>query len=108
MQEAKATSTLPAVSACSDQSIGDRFIVSSVDTINRSPITLLLTPELHQGERRKQSRWGSGGCRSRAASTQRCTSNIARSRDKMTGYRVCGNDSHVINCGAMYLFDMYM
>ncbi|EMP41067.1 hypothetical protein UY3_01686 [Chelonia mydas] len=57
----EATSTLPAGSVGHDQSIGDRFTVSSVDAINRSPIALLSTLELHQGERRKRSRRGSGG-----------------------------------------------
>ncbi|EMP31702.1 YTH domain-containing protein 1 [Chelonia mydas] len=52
----------------------DRWVVinllSSVDVINRSPIALLSTPELHQGERRKRSRRGSGGHRSRATRTR--------------------------------------
>ncbi|EMP38338.1 Poly [ADP-ribose] polymerase 14 [Chelonia mydas] len=63
-------STLPARSACSDRSIGDRFIVSSVDTINRSPIALPSTPELLHGKRRKRSRRGSGRRRSRAVRTR--------------------------------------
>ncbi|EMP41114.1 hypothetical protein UY3_01647 [Chelonia mydas] len=60
-------STLPAGSAGSDRSIGDRFIASSVDVINRSPIALPSTLELHHGKRRKQSRQGSSSRRSRAA-----------------------------------------
>ncbi|EMP28690.1 hypothetical protein UY3_14207 [Chelonia mydas] len=51
----------------SDRSIGDQLIVTSVDTINRSPIALLSTPELHQGARQKRSQRGSGDHRSCAA-----------------------------------------
>ncbi|CAM2111825.1 unnamed protein product [Caretta caretta] len=57
-------------SAGSDQSIGDRFIASSVDAINRSPIALPSTPELHHCKRRKRSQQGSSGRRSRAARTR--------------------------------------
>ncbi|EMP42069.1 hypothetical protein UY3_00659 [Chelonia mydas] len=63
-------STLPAGSAGSDRSIRDRFIAFSVDTINRSPIALLSTLELHQGERQKRSQQGSGGRRSRIVRTR--------------------------------------
>ncbi|EMP26438.1 hypothetical protein UY3_16479 [Chelonia mydas] len=58
-------------SAGSDQSIGDRFISSSVDAINRSLIALPSTPELHHCKRRKLSQRGSSGRRSRAARTRR-------------------------------------
>ncbi|EMP23850.1 hypothetical protein UY3_19100 [Chelonia mydas] len=51
-------STLPAGLAGSDRSIGDRFITSSVDAINRYPIALPSSLELHHNERRKQSQWG--------------------------------------------------
>ncbi|EMP38995.1 Neuronal acetylcholine receptor subunit alpha-7 [Chelonia mydas] len=44
-----ATSALPAGLAGSDLSIRDRFIASSVDVINRSPIALPSTPALHHG-----------------------------------------------------------
>ncbi|EMP38755.1 hypothetical protein UY3_04074 [Chelonia mydas] len=57
--------------AGSDRSIGDRFIASSIEAINRSLIALPSTPELHQGERRKRSRQGSGGRRFRTARTRR-------------------------------------
>ncbi|EMP29482.1 60S ribosomal protein L14 [Chelonia mydas] len=43
----------------------------SVDAINRSPIALPSTPELHQGKRRKRSRQGSGGHRSHTARTRK-------------------------------------
>ncbi|EMP34961.1 Inositol polyphosphate multikinase [Chelonia mydas] len=49
---------------------GIDFIVSTLDAINRSPITLPSTPELHHGERRKWSQRGSGRHQSHAARTQ--------------------------------------
>ncbi|CAM2106390.1 unnamed protein product [Caretta caretta] len=73
-------STLPARSVGSDRSIGDRFIMSSVDAINRSPITLPSTPELHPGERRKRRRQESGGHRSRAARTRSLSRSLPSSR----------------------------
>ncbi|EMP38275.1 hypothetical protein UY3_04484 [Chelonia mydas] len=64
-------STLPAGSAGSDLSTGDRFIASSVDVINRSPIALPSTLEFHHGERQKRRQRGSSSRRSRTARTRR-------------------------------------
>ncbi|EMP33346.1 hypothetical protein UY3_09505 [Chelonia mydas] len=51
-------SSLPAGSVGSDRSSGDRFIASSLDTINGSPSALPSTPVLQCRERRRQSQRG--------------------------------------------------
>ncbi|CAM2119822.1 unnamed protein product [Caretta caretta] len=57
---AKAMSTLPAGLAGSDQSIGDRFIVSSVDAINRFPdrsAVISGTPPRREAEVESMGEW---------------------------------------------------
>ncbi|EMP29066.1 Fibronectin type III domain-containing protein 3B [Chelonia mydas] len=49
-------STLPAGSMGSDQSSRGRFIMSSIDAINRPPIALASTPILHLNKKRKGNR----------------------------------------------------
>ncbi|EMP24497.1 Dynein heavy chain 8, axonemal [Chelonia mydas] len=67
-------STLLAASAGSSRSSGVRFIVSSIDAINRPLSALPLTPVLHQNEERKWSQQESVSCRLTAVKTPRSVS----------------------------------
>ncbi|EMP28750.1 hypothetical protein UY3_14136 [Chelonia mydas] len=67
----KCMSSLRVGLAGSNRPSGDRFIVSSLDKINRPPSSLPLTPVLQRRERCRQSQRGSGSSRLNAVETPR-------------------------------------
>ncbi|EMP35623.1 hypothetical protein UY3_07242 [Chelonia mydas] len=65
----------------SDQSSGGRFIVSSINAINRPPIALVSTPVLHLNEKHKGNRRESISRRHKAVKTLRLILKVLFSSD---------------------------